>query len=151
MTAYPQFWDSAAAFQIETETENDVGAGSTLAAQDFWIYNDKGEELGATVMADRAVFIEAWNGRSWVRSGLAILNQQWVEVAITGTVDDAADETMEAQIAAFTALGAGDSLLVSDIPPGCGREISVRVVVPLGASEGTPRWQLIFDEIEEGS
>ena len=47
----------------------------------------------------------------------------------------------------WTSIGAGRSQAITAIPKGDGRKIEFRLVVPLGASESTPKWRVVEELI----
>lgn len=144
MVAFPQWWNSAKTAQISSDIAPSVAAGSTVAAVAYWLFNDKGSLLGATTLTSPLVWIEAWDGVSWVRSGMPILDEAWVEASVTG-VDKTGDAGMADQTTSYAVIGSGRPLALTTISVGCGREITVRVVVPLGASEHGRQFRLFVD------
>lgn len=146
MPPAPQWWDSTKTFQITSETTGTVVAGSSMATVEYWLFNDKGALLGATTMTGYRLYVEGWNGSSWVRSGVAVADQRWVQVAVTG-IDNTGSGGMAAQSTGFQMIGGGSSLLISDIPANCGRKIAVQIIVPLGASESSGEWRVVLDAV----
>jgi hypothetical protein len=146
MVAYPQWWNATKTAQVTSRTDHSVAAGTTQAEANLYLFNDKGSLLGATTLTGYYIFIEASNdgGATWVRGGLPILDQRWVELSITGNVDNTGG-AIGAQSTAYTALGRGLAQPLTDIPQGCGREIALRCVVPLGASDAGVLWRLVVD------
>lgn len=148
MTAFPQAWDATKTFQITAEFTATVAAGTTWTESNIWVFNDKGSLLGGTAMTGWYLIAEASfdGGTTWERSGPRILNQRWIEISITGNVDNTGG-AIAAQTVGFTAIGTGQALLLTSIPQGCGRELAIRVVVPLGASEAAVKWRLVVDTV----
>jgi hypothetical protein len=141
MTAQPQWWDSTKTSQITSEQTDSVAAGNTLALDSFWLFNDKGSLLGATSMTGYRLVLEAFDGVSWVRGGMPLLDEGWVQVQITAK--DSTGGAITDQITTWASIGAGRSVSLTDIPAGCGRKIETQVIVPLGASESSPRWRIV--------
>ena len=144
MAPAPQFWNSAKTAQIISPITGTVIAGSIFAEASYWVMNDYGSLLGATVLTSPRVGIEAFDGVSWVRSGMAILEDAYVEAAIDG-VDKTGDAGMADQTAAFKAIGSGRSLALTTISVGCGRRITARVVIPLGVSKFNRKFRLYIE------
>jgi hypothetical protein len=145
MAIYRQWWNEARTAQITTlESIAGVVPGTTVGPKIVWLYNDKGGlNPDTTTLAAHYLVAEASfdGGVNWVRSGPDILNNGWIEVAITG-IDTTGSGGMPAQSTTYVQLGAGRSQLLSDIPKNCGRQITYRVIVPLGASNAGLRWRL---------
>lgn len=152
MTAYPQWWDTTKTFQITAETPATVPYGTTRTEALVWMFNDKGSLLSATAMTPYYIVAEASRdgGETWERSGPQILNERWIEISVTGNVDNTGG-AISAQSTAYTPIGTGYGQLLTSIPQGCAREIAVRVVVPLGASEAGVKWRLVVDTVKPAS
>lgn len=144
MVAFPQWWSNDKLSQITAESAETVTAGATGATTTQYLFNDKGSLIGATTMSGYYLVPEASHdgGQTWLRSGLAILDERWVEVSITGVVDSTGG-VPAAQTTGFTALGTALGQLVTAIPQGSGRQISYRLNVPPGASAAGIRWRLV--------
>jgi len=147
MAVYRQWWSQDKSFQITTMASvSGVAPGTTVGPVVVWLFNDKGGVHGgtATMAAYRLIAEASWDGVNWVRSGPEILNQAWIEAAITG-IDNTGSPGMPAQATGYTKLGAGRSLLLSDIPKNCGRQVTYQVVVPLGGANAGLHWRLVAE------
>ncbi len=149
MPVYREWFDDTKAFQIVGLWQSVVGLipGATVGPVSQWIYNDKGgTRADTTTLTGYHVIAEAsWDGGvNWVRSGPPILQEAWIEVAVTG-IDNTGSAGMAAQATDYAKLGAGRSVLLLDIPKNCARRISYRVVVPLGAANAGLSWRLVIE------
>lgn len=142
MAPQPQFWDSAKAAQITTATGLAITAGSSSATTTYWLFNDKGSILSADLLSGAYLRAEAFDGSTWVTSGLPVLDESWTKVALTG-IDNTGDASMEAQSTAEIPLGAGRQLALKNIPQGCGRSLTVRIAAPAGASTSAPQVRMV--------
>jgi hypothetical protein len=141
----PQWWNSAKSAQVSANPDVTVAGGVTGAVITQWLFNDKGSVLLASALSSYYLVVEASadDGQTWVRKGLQVLDERWVEVSITGNTDNTGGAISAQTTSGYVALGSGKSGLISDIPRGCGREISYRIVVPLGASSAGIIWRLV--------
>lgn len=146
MTAAPQFYNAAKTAPF-AESVASVQAGNTVAAVTGWIFNDKGSLLGATTLTGGRLILEVWDGVSWSRGGqgIPLADDAWPEVAITGNVDNTGG-AIAAQAVSYTKIGAGRSILLTDIPRGCGREFAVQIPTPLGGAAAAVDWRLRVDD-----
>jgi len=152
MAVYKEWYDDTKAFPIIGLWQPAVGVvpGTTVGPYSQWLYNDKGgTRPDTTTMSGYALFAEASldGGVTWLRSGPDILTQSWIEAAITG-IDNTGSAGMPAQATDYVKLGAGRTLPLSDIPKNCGRRITYRIVLPLGAGNVGVDWRIVPDIIQ---
>lgn len=143
MAPKPQFYEATYTTQISATVSASVNAGSTVAAVTYVLANDKGAALGADTLSNARLRVEAYDGADWVTSGLPIVDEGWVKVQLTGTINNAGDANMIAQSTGYVPLGTNRTILLEDIPQNCARYLSVKIDVPAGQSTTTQEVRLV--------
>ncbi|HSY50392.1 MAG TPA: hypothetical protein VLC46_16390 [Thermoanaerobaculia bacterium] len=132
-----QLWDSTGSVQISAPiSTGPIDGGTTLAAVDYWLYNDKGGSLGASKAVNLRLQPKFWDGSDKLDSGAPIVDERWMQIKVSG-VDKTGDASMEDQSTGWVPVGAGAPLILKDISANCGRKLTVQVVVPAGATSAT--------------
>lgn len=145
-----QWWNSAKSAQVSANPDVTVAGGAMGAVITQWLFNDKGSVIGGTTtLTAYYLVVEASpdDGQTWYRKGLQLLDERWVEASITGNVDNTGGAISAQTTSGYVALGTGRSQLITDIPRGCGREISYRLVVPSGASAAGIIFRLVESSV----
>lgn len=143
----PEFWNSGRTAQITAVVTESIAAGAAPVETTYWVYNGK-TVAGLDTLQDMFFEVIAVEGSTDYVDGLAVLDEGWHEVQVTGTIDDTGDPgNVEAQSTAWLKVGAGLHPSLSPIPSNCGRQIKVRWVVPAHApnSVTAPELQLRYN------
>ena len=143
MAPRPQFFESTYTTQIAAAVSASVNAGSSVAAVTYVLANDKNGTLGADTLSNARLRVEAFDGANWVTSGLPVVDEGWVKVQVTGTINNTGDANMTPQSSGYISLGTNRTILLEDIPQNCARYLSVKIDVPSGSSTSTPETRLV--------
>lgn len=143
MAPKPQFYEATYTTQISATVSASVNAGSSVAAVTYVLANDKNAALGADTLSNARLRVEAYDGATWVTSGRPVVDEGWVKVQLTGTINNAGDANMVAQSTGYVPLGTNRTILLEDIPQNCARYLSVKIDVPAGQSTTTQEVRLV--------
>jgi len=142
MPAYLEIYDGASLAGPLTITG--LGPGDTSATESLTLWNDKGGAHGADTSRGLRLVAAAYNSvlGAWVRSGLNILDQGWIQCRITGTVNTE-DPTFPAFTTSTRRIGANMEIELDDLPPNCGYNFDFSIFAPASIDTAATLVQII--------